>query len=103
MLDRLRTLPGNGERDAQRVEAFSDGVIAIAITLLVLEVRVPALHDTEEGLRLWSELKDLWPSYLGYLFSFMTIGIIRANHHDIFRYFARVDRTPVLINTLNPR
>jgi uncharacterized membrane protein len=100
VLNRLRAQPTNGEHDTQRIEAFSDGVIAIAITLLVLEVHVPSLAETDDGRELWSELVDLWPSYLGYLISFLTIGILWANHHDIFRYIARVDRNLVIINTL---
>jgi len=99
MLELVRAQPGDGERDTLRLEAFSDGVIAIAITLLVLEVRVPPLHETEDGKELWAALKDLWPSYLGYALSFVIIGIIWANHHDIFRHIGRVDRTLVLINT----
>jgi uncharacterized membrane protein len=100
MRDLFRAQPGGGDRDTLRVEAFSDGVIAIAITLLVLEVQVPELHATDDGRALWSALKDLWPSYFGYALSFVTIGIMWANHHDIFRHISRVDRPLVLINTL---
>ena len=100
MLKRLRAQPADGERDTLRLEAFSDGVIAIAITLLVLEVHVPTLEESDDGRKLWSELFDLWPSYLGYLISFVTIGILWANHHDIYKYIARVDRNLVLLNTL---
>jgi hypothetical protein len=57
-----------------RLEAFSDGVFAIAITLLVLEIRVP-----EDTSNLAHDLLDLWPSYLGYAISFMLIGLIWAN------------------------
>ncbi|MFE3758586.1 TMEM175 family protein [Nocardia tengchongensis] len=69
--------------DTTRVEAFSDGVMAIAITLLVLEIRLP---DTEGG-SLWHELTGLWPSYLAYAGSFLTIGVIWLCHH---RFFSRV-------------
>ena len=87
-------------RDTNRLEAFSDGVIAIAITLLVIEIRVPGLEATEDGERLWSKLWDLWPSYLGYLISFIVIGIMWANHYNIFKHIARVDHYLILINTL---
>jgi uncharacterized membrane protein len=100
MLSLFRAPTGKGERDTFRLEAFSDGVIAIAITLLVLEVHVPSLGSTDEGLHLWSALADLWPSYLGYALSFVIIGIIWANHHDIFQHIGRVDRTMVLLNLL---
>ncbi|MEO7083504.1 MAG: TMEM175 family protein [Gemmatimonadaceae bacterium] len=63
-----------------RLEAFSDGVLAIAITLLILEIKVP---DSEHG-RLWHDLGRLWPSYGGFVISFLTIGVMWANHHRLF-------------------
>jgi uncharacterized membrane protein len=60
------------ERETQRLEAFSDGVFAITITLLVLEIKVPHL---EEGATLSGALLRLWPSYAAYAFSFLMIGI----------------------------
>lgn len=86
--------------DTTRVEAFSDGVFAIAITLLVLEIRVPPPEATAQGRTLLSALRQLWPSYVGYVLSFLTIGIMWANHHSIFRYVRRADRYFVLINVL---
>ena len=64
-----------------RIEAFSDGVFAIAITLLILEVAVP---ESEFG-NLWRGIGDQWPSYLAYATSFITIGGIWMVHHGIFR------------------
>ena len=87
-------------RDTTRLEAFSDGVIAIAITLLVIEIHVPDLAETEDGRHLWDHLWDIWPSYLGYLISFVVIGIMWANHHNIFKHIVRVDHYLILINTL---
>jgi uncharacterized membrane protein len=60
-------------------EAFSDGVFAIAITLLVLDIRVPVseFHD------LWSGIAHAWPAYLGYVTSFLTIGGIWLAHHTV--------------------
>ncbi len=86
--------------DTARVEAFSDGVFAIAITLLVLEIRVPAPDATQHGRALLAALRGLWPSYLGYALSFVTIGIMWSNHHSIFHYVRRADRYFVLINVL---
>jgi len=86
--------------DTARVEAFSDGVFAIAITLLVLEIRVPPVDTTAHGHTLLLALGRLWPSYLGYALSFVTIGIMWANHHSIFRYIRRADRYFVLINVM---
>ena len=84
-------------RETTRIEAFSDGVIAIAITLLVLDVRVPRREGNGD---LWRGLSDLWPSYVGFGLSFVIIGIIWANHHEMFGYIARADRALVLINLL---
>jgi uncharacterized membrane protein len=84
-------------RETTRIEAFSDGVIAIAITLLVLEVRVP---HVEEGESLWDALRGLWPSYVGFGLSFVIIGIIWANHHEMFDFITRANRTLVLLNLL---
>ena len=64
-----------------RIEAFSDGVFAIAITLLILEVRVP--HSEFDNL--WRGIAHQWPSYLAYVTSFVTIGGIWLVHHGIFR------------------
>ena len=77
-----------------RLEAFSDGVFAIAITLLVLEIPVP---DAQEG-RLAHDLADLWPAYAAYVVSFITIGIIWINHHTAFAYLDRADRRVLLLN-----
>jgi uncharacterized membrane protein len=79
-----------------RVEAFSDGVFAIAITLLILAVGIdPRFHGD-----LGNELLDLWPSYVAYAVSFLTIGIMWVNHHALFHNFARVDRPLLLLNIL---
>jgi uncharacterized membrane protein len=70
-----------------RVEAFSDGVMAIAITLLVLEVKLPG-GDAP----LLHQLLHAWPSYFAYLVSFLTIGIIWLNHHAFFLKIHRIDQ-----------
>jgi uncharacterized membrane protein len=80
-----------------RLEAFSDGVLAIAITLLVIELRPPEVH---EGESLAHALWTLWPNYLAYLVSFLTIGVIWLNHHRTFDQVVRVDG-PLLVLNLN--
>jgi uncharacterized membrane protein len=79
-----------------RVEAFSDGVFAIAATLLVLEFTVHGVP----GIRLGHALLELWPSYLAYVTSFLTIGIIWINHHYCMQTIARCDRTFLFLNLL---
>ena len=78
-----------------RLEAFSDGVIAIAITLLVLDLKVP---EAGAGRPLAAALRAQWPSYLGYMTSFATIGIMWVNHHALMRAVATVDRTLLYAN-----
>ena len=83
------------ERDPARVVTFTDGVIAIAVTLLILEIRPP--EDTQH---LWHGLASLWPSYLTYAVTFMLIGQTWANHHVMFDHIKHVDRMVLLLNTL---
>jgi uncharacterized membrane protein len=80
-----------------RVEAFSDGVFAIAITLLILAVGIEQsiAHGGVEHV-----LLHLWPAYIAYAVSFLTVGIMWVNHHQIFRHFRRVDRPLLLLNIL---
>jgi uncharacterized membrane protein len=87
-----------GGRGTERVEAFSDGVFAIAITLLVLEIRVPTAAQLASPDTLIRALGGLWPSYLGYTLSFVTIGIMWLNHHNLFRYIRTVDHTLLIAN-----
>lgn len=86
--------------DTGRIEAFSDGVFAIAITLLVIEIGVPHLDDAPLGTTLFGELMDQWPSYLAYVISFLLIGVIWANHHNRFRFIVRSDHGLLFLNIL---
>ena len=85
-----------GESATTRMETFSDGVFAIAATLLVLEISIDSAHTHDLG----SALLHLWPSYLAYVTSFITIGIIWMNHHTCVETMARVDRTFLFLNLL---
>jgi uncharacterized membrane protein len=82
-----------------RIEAFTDGVLAIAITLLILEVKVPHL-ETESKAGLWEALFKLWPSYGGYLTSFLVIGIIWINHHQLFKLIRGTTHSFLSLNVL---
>jgi TMEM175 potassium channel family protein len=81
-----------------RLEAFSDGVYAIAITLLILEIKVPPLARIEAA-GLWRTLAGQWPSFVAYALSFAIIGIMWSNHHNVFRFIARTDQTLILLNS----
>jgi uncharacterized membrane protein len=89
--------PSESDRvETGRLEAFSDGVFAIAITLLVLELHLP---DTGTG-SLSHALAHEWPQFAAYLTSFLIIGIMWVNHHSMFRQIARTDRTLLFLNLL---
>ena len=79
----------------QRVEAFSDGVFAIAITLLVLTIAQP-----QDYTGLAADLASRWPALAAYVVSFAVIGIMWINHHSVFRHVARIDRGVVSLNLL---
>lgn len=80
------------------MEAFSDGVFAIAITLLVLSLRLPG--PTPGCSSLTCQLLNAWPQYFAYVVSFLTIGIMWMNHHTIVAHVTRVDRPLLVINLL---
>ena len=82
-------------RDTMRLVAFSDGVFAITITLLILEIRPP----TGDG-SLLHGLLALWPSYLAYAVTFLFIGQVWANHHVMFDHIRAADRFVLLLNTV---
>src|SRR5918998_422535 len=86
------------DNDTGRIEAFSDGVFAIAITLLVIEIGVPHVEDARTTL--FGALIEQWPSYLAYVISFLQIGVIWANHHNRFRFIARSDHVLLFLNIL---
>src|SRR5438128_12155004 len=85
----------NDDRGTGRIEAFSDGVIAVAITLLILDVHVPTVQTG-----LLQALLKQWPAYLGYVTSFLVITIFWANHHTMFRHIYQVDYALLVINSL---
>ncbi|MEP7055912.1 MAG: TMEM175 family protein [Actinomycetota bacterium] len=92
-----RSWRGDADRgDAGRLEAFSDGVFAIAITLLILEVRV----DPARGQSLAAALGHARPQIVAFAASFLQIGIMWANHHALFRIVERVDQLLLLLNLL---
>jgi uncharacterized membrane protein len=88
------TSPSVRLTESTRVEAFSDAVIAIAITILVLELRVPP-HEPGQ---LSAALAQMWASIVAFLISFLRVGVIWLNHHGLFAHIRRVDRRLLLLN-----
>jgi TMEM175 potassium channel family protein len=87
------------EKESTRIEAFSDGVFAIAITLLVLGIKVPS-HESVVDHGLASSLTALWPSFLAFFISFITVLVIWVQHHWVFTYVRRVDHRLLYWNGL---
>ena len=79
-----------------RVEAFSDGVFAIAMTLLILEIKIPRGADHT----LAHDLAMQWPSYLAFLVSFLFIGVMWVNHHRLFTHIRRANDGLLMYNLL---
>jgi uncharacterized membrane protein len=94
--------PGEMEtgRDRDRIVNLSDGVFAIAITLLVLDIRVPDIPESMVAKELPAALISLWPKYLGYFLSFVGIAVFWTIHHSIFRPIRSYDRTLLYLNFL---
>lgn len=90
-----RHVASDDRAETSRLEAFSDGVFAIAITLLVLTLEVPEVRNG-----LWHALLNEWPQFAGYLASFAIIGIMWVNHHSMFRTIVRSDRALLFLNLL---
>ena len=78
-----------------RLETFADGVFAIAATLLILNVDAQVRAASPA---LGHRLVEIWPSYVGYAVSFVTIGIIWSNHHTVMAQLGRVNRTFLMLN-----
>ena len=81
-----------------RLEALTDGVFAIAITLLSIEIAVPLVEHGSQGSDLREALTDQWPSYAAYVVTFFLIGAYWVNHHRMFNLLRGVDHTFLLLN-----
>jgi uncharacterized membrane protein len=98
----LRPTDGRPEsfevKETSRVETFSDSVFAIAATLLVLTLHVPATHASDA--LLWHQLVRHWPTDVAFVMGFLSILIVWSNHHSVFNVIQRVDHTFLLLNGL---
>lgn len=96
----MQNTPGELEEfgETRRIEAFSDGVFAVAITLLVLGFHVPQTLLADRDLVQW--LLDQWPVFFAFVTSFATIGVMWINHHRMFTHIKRADTTLLSLNLL---
>jgi len=92
------------EKENGRLESFSDGVFAVAITLLVLNIKIPGVDVPASQLpndtQLWSTLLDEWPMLAAYTTSFATIGVMWINHHRLYTHIKRTNTMLMLLNLL---
>jgi uncharacterized membrane protein len=92
------------EKETSRLEAFSDGVFAVAITLLVLNIKIPGIDVPASQLpndtQLWSTLLNEWPMLAAYTTSFATIGVMWINHHRLYTHIKRTNTMLMLLNLL---
>jgi TMEM175 potassium channel family protein len=86
------------EKETGRLEAFSDGVFAVAITLLVLNIKIPGIEADDT--HLWQEFFNNWPMLVAYITSFVTIGVMWLNHHRLFIHIRHTNTTLMLLNLL---
>jgi uncharacterized membrane protein len=96
----LSSREGETGRDRDRIVNLSDGVFAIAITLLILDIRVPDIPETMVSSQLPGALLSLWPKYLGYILSFVGISTFWIIHHSIFRTIRSYNRIILYLNLL---
>lgn len=88
-----------GEKQSARIEAFSDGVFAIALTLLAIDLKAPVLEAASNA-NLFAALAERWTEYLAFVNSFVTVLLLWTSHHDVFKTVSRTDRRLTLANGL---
>jgi uncharacterized membrane protein len=88
------------EKETGRIEVFSDGIFAIAATLLILNIRVPTAAEVRARGALINALLAQWPALFSYANSFLTILIMWINHHKLFRHIRRSDHIFLVLNGL---
>ncbi|HTB32949.1 MAG TPA: TMEM175 family protein [Bacteroidia bacterium] len=81
-----------------RIEAFSDGVIAIIITLMILEIKIPAIDTTATSAEIWSKVYAMLNPFIAYLLSFVMVGVLWVNHHQFLRQLKHADRNLLWYN-----
>ncbi len=89
---------GSGRHTTTRVEALSDGVFAIAMTLMIFNIKVPQIPNERVTAELTLRLLDLWPHFLVYAISFVMLGVYWVGHHNQYRHIRRTNRILLWIN-----
>jgi uncharacterized membrane protein len=89
--------PSQGEKETGRIEAFSDGVFAVALTLLVVDLRPPHLEQLTAP-EFWYQIGRMWPAYFAFATSFASVLIMWVHHHAIFRLARRADAPLLFAN-----
>ena len=92
--------PNNEMMSTARVEAFSDGVFAIIVTLLILSIRMPQISRDQVAQQLPRQLLQLWPHILSYVLSFLVVGVYWVAHHNLCKVIVRSDRGLLWLNNL---
>ena len=90
------------EKDTARIEAFSDGVFAIALTLLAIELKAPLLHGVSNA-SLIAALTERWPEYLAFVNSFASILLMWISHHNIFKAVQQINLSSVMTYNVSRR
>ena len=98
MEDKEKPKPNLMGFTVERLNAFSDGVFAVAITLLVVSIAVPSIQGTVTNAKLAHGLGQVWPHFFSYTLSFVIIGMFWISHHALFTAIRRVDRTLIWLN-----
>lgn len=83
-----------------RIEALSDGVFAIVLTLMVFQIRMPDLPDDRVAKELWPRLVHQWPEFYGYVISFMIVSVYWIGHHNLYHMVKRATRTLLWLNLI---
>ena len=91
---------GSMELGKNRIEALSDGIFAIAMTLLVLELKVPELHADASNVEVWPALMKLWPVFISYAASFASLGVYWVAHHNMYHAIRHSNRVLLCLNIL---
>ena len=95
-----RSTEGSQNRESSRIESFSDNVFAIALTLLVLAIKVPNISEVNPQASLLQQLASQWPSYVTYVISFITVLLMWINHHVMFERVQKPDHALMILNGL---